>query len=135
MHTKQYLEDKDLERYYSNAQFIEGKVVVSNFDQNEPESLSVTWERFKLILRKCLNHNISVMEHMTHFISGLKTPIRILFDTSARGTLIAKTYDEVNMLIENMCHNEYHLNDRVVKRGCSCSWFEYNIIISYEGAF
>lgn len=42
MHTKQYLEDKDLERYYSNAQFIEGKVVVSNFDQNEPESLSVT---------------------------------------------------------------------------------------------
>lgn len=58
---------------------------------------------------------MSVMEHMTYFISSLKTQTRILLDASARGMLINKTKDKVKTLIENMCQNEYRSNDRIMK--------------------
>lgn len=68
LHTWKELEYKFLERYYSNAQFLERKTTISNFAKKECESLFDAWERFNLLLPKCLNHNMSVIEHMTHFI-------------------------------------------------------------------
>lgn len=47
------LEDKFFERYFSNAQFVERKVEISNYGQRESESLSDAWERFNLLFQKC----------------------------------------------------------------------------------
>lgn len=80
---------------------MERKAEISNFDQEEFESLSDAWEGFKLLLHKCENHNMSVMEQMTHFICGLKTQTRMLLDATI-GILREKTDEELNTLIENM---------------------------------
>lgn len=40
IHTWKELEDKFLERYYSNAQFVEIKTAISNFSKEESKSLS-----------------------------------------------------------------------------------------------
>lgn len=56
------------------------------------------------------------MEHMTPFISGIKTPTRMLLDASSRGTLRTKNEYEVKTLIKNMCQNESRLSDRGVKQ-------------------
>lgn len=48
------------------------KAAIFNFEQEESVSLPDTWERFRLILYKCRNHNMSDMEQMIHFIDGLK---------------------------------------------------------------
>lgn len=62
--------------------------------QEESESLSDAWERFKFLLRKCLNHNINAIEKMIYFINGLRTQTRMFFDVSVGGTLGAKTDEE-----------------------------------------
>lgn len=56
------LEDGFLERYFFNAQFIERKVEISNSDQGDSKSLSDAWERIKLLLQGCPNHNMSDMK-------------------------------------------------------------------------
>lgn len=78
---------------------MERKAAIPRFYQDESESLSDTCERFKLLLRKCLNHNMSFMEQMIHFIIGLIKQTRMLLDASSGGTLRSKTDDEVKMLI------------------------------------
>lgn len=95
---------------------MERKVSIFNFDQDEFESLSDAWEMYKLLLRKCLNHTMSSMEQMTHFISRKKTPTRMFLDVSSWGTLRVKIDDKLKVLIKNMCHNEYHSTDRAMKQ-------------------
>lgn len=97
---------------------MERKAAISNFDQDKFESLSDAWERFNLLLHKCLIHNMSVMEHMTHVIIKMKTPTRMFCDASSGGTLKANIKDEVKTVIENMCQNEYRSSDRAVRQKC-----------------
>lgn len=51
---------------------MERKTAITTFAQEEVESLSDAWERFKLLLQKFPNHNISSIEQMAHFIDGLR---------------------------------------------------------------
>lgn len=61
------LEDKFLERYYSNAQFVGREAAITNFSQDGIEFLSDAWERFKQLLRKF------PMDQLSHFMRGLTT--------------------------------------------------------------
>lgn len=106
IHTWKELEDKFLERYLSDVQFMERKVEICEVDLS-----SDAWQRFKLLLQRCPNHNMSVMEHMTHFIGGVKTPTRILLNVSVEGTLRNKNEEEVKTWIENMFQNKYRSSD------------------------
>lgn len=63
-----------------------------------------------------LNHNMSSIEQMTHFTDGLRTQTRMLLDASIGRTLRLKTNEELKTLIENMCHNEYHLSEQTMKQ-------------------
>lgn len=59
---------------------------------------------------------MSVMEQMTHFISGLKVKTRVFLGASVGGMLRAKTNEELKTLIENICQNKYRSNERLVKQ-------------------
>lgn len=59
---------------------------------------------------------MSAMEHMTHFIGGLRTQTRMLLNALYGGTLREKTDEELKMLIKNMCLNEYRPSERAVKQ-------------------
>jgi hypothetical protein len=45
---------------------------ILNFKQHDTKSLYEACERFKLLKRKCPNHNTDVMEQMKIFSGGMK---------------------------------------------------------------
>lgn len=96
IHTWKELEENFLKRYYSNVQFVERKVTISNFDQEEAESLSDACERFKLLLCKS-PILMNDMKQLTHFIGNLKIQTRMLLKTSVRSTLRTKTNEEMKI--------------------------------------
>ncbi|MCI55060.1 hypothetical protein A2U01_0076310, partial [Trifolium medium] len=62
-------------------------------------------------MRKCPNHNIDDMEHMQILTGGMKIQHRMHLDASAGGSITLKTDEEVKELIEQMCQNEYNMNN------------------------
>lgn len=46
----------------------------------------------------------------------MRTQTRIFLDASVGDTLRLKTDEELKTLIENMCQNEYHSSERVIKQ-------------------
>lgn len=51
---------------------------------------------------------MNYMEQLIHFIGVLTTPSQMFLDASSGGTLRTKTNDEVKILVDNVCHNEYY---------------------------
>lgn len=111
MYTKWYYADIEgvrrhvLGGYYSNEHFMERRTSITNFSQDKYEPLSEAWERFKLLLCKCPNHNMNFMEQLTHLIGRLTISSQMFLDASSGGTLITKIDDETRIIIENVCHN------------------------------
>ncbi|KAK2382357.1 hypothetical protein QL285_069903 [Trifolium repens] len=56
------LEDKFLERFFTHTLFQKRKSEILSFKQHESETLCEAYERFKWLMRRCHNHNISAME-------------------------------------------------------------------------
>lgn len=101
------VEDKFLERFFTTSQFTDMRDEIVNFEQQDTESLYDSWERFKLLLCRCPNHNMNNMEQMQNFIKGLKSQTCTLLDASAGGTIRKITEPQVKDLIDNMYINEY----------------------------
>ncbi|KAK2383281.1 hypothetical protein QL285_070748 [Trifolium repens] len=79
-------------------------------------TLCEAYERFKLLMRRCPNHNIGAMEQMQLFTAGMKMQHRMILDASAGGSIKVKTYAETKDLVEQMCQNEYNMShDRAEK--------------------
>lgn len=66
------LEDKFFERCFTTHQFSKLRVEITNFEQQKTKLFYDSWERFKLLLRRCPNHNMNNMKQMHNFIKGLK---------------------------------------------------------------
>ncbi|KAK2356100.1 hypothetical protein QL285_093455 [Trifolium repens] len=104
------LEDKFLERFFTHTLFQKRKSEILSFKQHESETLCEAYERFKLLMRRCPNHNISAMEQMQLFTAGMKMQHRMILDASAGGSIKVKTYAETKDLVEQMCQNEYNMS-------------------------
>ncbi|PNY13506.1 hypothetical protein L195_g010162 [Trifolium pratense] len=102
------LEGKFLDRFFTEDQFKERKAELMNFQQHKKECLYQSHERFKLLKRRCPNHQICAAELMYIFINGMKQKQRMFLDASAGGTIQNKTPAEVEELIEKMCENKYN---------------------------
>ncbi|XP_050915571.1 uncharacterized protein LOC127130642 [Lathyrus oleraceus] len=103
----QELEDRFMERFFTNTKFVERKAEISNFEQGDIESLYDMWEIFKLLLKRYMNQNMSSMKRMQHFTRVLKAQARIILDASVGGTIKTNIEDEVKELIKKICQNEY----------------------------
>lgn len=77
--------------------------------------MSNACEIFKLLLHKCPNHNMSLMDQLSDFMKGLITTIPMLIVSSVGGAMRENIDEEVNTLIENMYRNEYHSSGQGVK--------------------
>ncbi|KAK2356624.1 hypothetical protein QL285_093953 [Trifolium repens] len=104
------LEDKFLERFFTNTLFKKRKYEILSFKQHESETLCEAYERFKLLMRRCPNHSISAMEQMQLFTTGMKMQHHMILDASAGGSIKFKTYAETKDLVEQMCQNEYNIS-------------------------
>uniref|UniRef100_A0A803MXF6 Retrotransposon gag domain-containing protein n=1 Tax=Chenopodium quinoa TaxID=63459 RepID=A0A803MXF6_CHEQI len=68
---------------------------ITNFTQNELESLYESWERFKDFLL------------VQTFYNGLNHSIRSTIHAAAGGALMSKTTEEANKLLEELAFNKY----------------------------
>jgi hypothetical protein len=104
------LEDKFLERFFTEEQFQERKAAITSFKQHPRDSLYQSHQKFKLLKRRCPNDKINSAELMLIFTNSMTIQQRMLLDASAGGSMKNKTPAEVEELIENMCLNEYNKN-------------------------
>jgi hypothetical protein len=83
------LEKKFLIRFFPPTKFISFKTDITTFRQGTDETLYETCERFKSLLRRCPNHNISVEEQLNIFGNGLRPDIRTILDATAGESMMA----------------------------------------------
>nr|GEV15829.1 reverse transcriptase domain-containing protein [Tanacetum cinerariifolium] len=82
---------------------------ITNFRQRPDESLFKAWERYKLSIDRCLNHNMLPVTQIDTFYNGLTLRHRDTINAVAGGTFMKRCTEECYDLIENMTahHNDW----------------------------
>src|ERR1044072_6331824 len=75
---------------------------ITAFAQSESENLHEAWERFKKMLRKCPQHNLTLVEQVTKFYDGFLYSVKSSLDAASNGEFGAKSPQEGKELIEKM---------------------------------
>jgi len=74
---------------------------ITNFTQNDEETLYEAWERFKDLIRLCPHHDLQCWMIIQPFYNG------VYIDAAAGVTLMNKTEDEASNLIKEMALNNF----------------------------
>ncbi|GJT38238.1 reverse transcriptase domain-containing protein [Tanacetum coccineum] len=84
-------------------------MVITNFRQRPDESLFEAWERYKLSIDRCPNHNMLPVTQIDTFYNGLTLRHRDTINAVAGGTFMKRRPEECYDLIENMTahHNDW----------------------------
>nr|GEX57029.1 ribonuclease H-like domain-containing protein [Tanacetum cinerariifolium] len=82
---------------------------ITNFRQRPDESLFEAWERYKLSIDRCPNHNMLPVIQIDTFYNGLPLRHRDTINVAAGGTFMKRRPEECYDLIENMTahHNDW----------------------------
>ncbi|GKC80712.1 reverse transcriptase domain-containing protein [Tanacetum coccineum] len=82
---------------------------ITNFRQEPDESLFEAWERYKLSIDRCPNHNMLPVTQIDTFYNGLTMRHRDTINAAAGGTFMKRRPEECYDLIENMTahHNDW----------------------------
>nr|GEV05297.1 reverse transcriptase domain-containing protein [Tanacetum cinerariifolium] len=91
---------------------------ISNFRQRPDESLFEAWERYKLSIDRCPNHNMLPVTQIDTFYNGLTLRHRDTINAAACGTFMKRRPEECYDLIENMTahHNDWILQPNRVNQ-------------------
>ncbi|XP_047154249.1 uncharacterized protein LOC124848045 [Vigna umbellata] len=109
---------KFLNKYFPQSKVNKGKQEISSFQQDDSETLSQAWDRFKGLLRKTPTHGFDEPTVLTMFLGGLRSQTKLMLDASAGGNIRWKTPEEAHELIENMAANDSELqNERAQQKG------------------
>ena len=85
---------------------------ISTFSQEEDETLSEAWERFKELIRSCPHHGFSQWLVVQSFYDGLAPSSRANLDSGAGGQLKKLPVDQVEGVIEEVAKNYAWGNER-----------------------
>nr|GEZ24471.1 reverse transcriptase domain-containing protein [Tanacetum cinerariifolium] len=82
---------------------------VTNFRQRPDESLFKAWERYKLSIDRCPNHNMLPVTQIDTFYNGLTLRHHDTINAASGGTFMKRRPEECYDLIENMTahHNDW----------------------------
>nr|GEU39909.1 hypothetical protein [Tanacetum cinerariifolium] len=82
---------------------------ITNFCQHPDESLFEAWERYKLLIDRCPNHNMLPVTQIDTFYNGLTLRHHDTINAAAGGTFMKRRPEECYDLIENMTapHNDW----------------------------
>nr|GFA92762.1 hypothetical protein [Tanacetum cinerariifolium] len=82
---------------------------ITNFRQRLDESLFEAWERYKLLIDRCPNHNMLPVTQIDTFYNGLTLRHHDTNNDAAGGTFMKRCPEECYDLIENMTahHNDW----------------------------
>ena len=99
--------DKFLTQFFLPAKATKIRIDINDFCQLDGESFYEAWERYKDLLRKCPNHNLSKWMQVHHFYNDLSIPIRTLIDASVGGAILGKNEVEAFQILENIALKNY----------------------------
>ncbi|GJW45816.1 reverse transcriptase domain-containing protein [Tanacetum coccineum] len=100
---------KFLSKYFPPSMVTKLRNDISNFRQFLDESLFEAWERYKLSIDRCPNHNMLPVTQIYMFYNGLTLRHRDSINAAIGGTFMKRRLKECYDLIENMTayHNDW----------------------------
>ncbi|GKD66495.1 reverse transcriptase domain-containing protein, partial [Tanacetum coccineum] len=100
---------KFLSKYFPPSMVTKLRNEITKFEQKPHELLFEAWERYKLSIDRCPNHNKLLVTQIDTFYNGLTLSHRDTINVAAGGTFMQKTPEECYELIENMTayHNHW----------------------------
>nr|GEV29099.1 reverse transcriptase domain-containing protein [Tanacetum cinerariifolium] len=98
-----------LGKYFPPSMVTKHRNEITNFCQRPDESLFEAWERYKLSIDRCPNHNMLPVTQIDTFYNGLTLRHRDTINAAAGGTFMKRGPEECYDLIENMIahHNDW----------------------------
>ncbi|GKC41990.1 reverse transcriptase domain-containing protein [Tanacetum coccineum] len=98
-----------LGKYFPPSMVTKLRNEITNFRQRPDESLFEAWERYKLSIDRCPNHNMLPVTQIDTFYNGLTLRHRDTINAAAGGTFMKRRPEEYYDLIENMTahHNDW----------------------------
>ncbi|XP_026378422.1 uncharacterized protein LOC113272841 [Papaver somniferum] len=101
-----------MEKYFPASKAASVRKEISGILQMSVESLYEYWERYKGLLARCPQHNISSILIIQYFYEGLLPKHRNLINEAAGGSLTKKTISQATSLIESMASNAQQFHTR-----------------------
>jgi len=101
------VEEKFLQRFFPISRYIKAKSEIFVFRQGEDKSFCETRERFKMILRKCLNHGFEDIAQLSIFLTGLRSDTKMLVDAAAGNTMMAFDVEQATRIIAALASIDY----------------------------
>nr|GEY33203.1 hypothetical protein [Tanacetum cinerariifolium] len=95
-----------LGKYFPPSMVTKLRNEITNFRQRPDESLFKAWERYKLSVDHCPNHNMLAVTEIDTFYNGLTLRDHDIINAVAGGTFMKRHLEECYDLIENM--NTHH---------------------------
>nr|GEZ20629.1 reverse transcriptase domain-containing protein [Tanacetum cinerariifolium] len=98
-----------LKKYFPHSMVTKLRNEITNFRQRPDESLFEAWERYKISIDRCPNHNMLPVTQIDTFYNGLTLRHRDTINDAAGGTFMKRRLEECHALIENMTahHNDW----------------------------
>ncbi|XP_071905713.1 uncharacterized protein [Coffea arabica] len=103
---------KFLDKYFPASRAASLRKEICGIKQHPGESLYEYWERYKNLLRRCPQHQISEQLIIQYFYEGLIFRDRSIIDAASGGALVNKTPQEARELIEGMAENSQQFSTR-----------------------
>lgn len=101
------MEKKFLARFFPPLKYISSKATIATLSQGIDEHFCEAWERYKAILKKCLNRGFDDITQLNMLYSGLRPQTKMLLDASAVGTVITKSAKEVIIIIDSLATSDH----------------------------
>ncbi|GJT76062.1 reverse transcriptase domain-containing protein [Tanacetum coccineum] len=99
---------KFLSKYFPPSMVTKLRNESTKVEQKPHESLFEAWERYKLSIDRCPNHNMLLVNQIDTFYNGLTLSHRDTINAAAGGIFMQKTPKECYKLIENMTAHHNH---------------------------
>lgn len=102
------LVEKFLGKYFPPSKTGQLRNEITNFRQQEGESLYEAWERMKDLQRRCPHHGLPKEVLLQTFYQGTLQNTKYLLDAAAGGSLMNLSYQGAYEKIEDMANNVSH---------------------------
>nr|GEW15949.1 hypothetical protein [Tanacetum cinerariifolium] len=109
-----------LGKYFPPSMVTKLRNEITNFRQRPDESLFKPWERYKLSINRCPNHNMLPVTQIDTFYNGLTLRYRDTINADAGGTFMKRRPEECYDLIKNMTahHNDWDTSSQRITPNC-----------------
>nr|GEV24042.1 reverse transcriptase domain-containing protein [Tanacetum cinerariifolium] len=114
-----------LEKYFSPSMMTKLRNEITNFRQHPDESLFEAWERYKLSIDRCPNHNMLPVTQIDTFYNRLTLRHHDTINAAAGGTFMKRRPEECYDLIKNMTshHNDWDSSAQRSESSSSITFF------------